>query len=407
LAGLHLRTLVPSLLACLLLGIAAHGAAADNPVSPAAADAKAVPDAKAARPAPPAAEARPALSKEMSALRDQVRTVLAAYAQAPLNTRDNTPGEILDACLALGRDAQVFDVASNQKISAVGCLSWNYAAGGFTMLTTNETGILARTGYGLQSRPAELLAMMALNHVDSGYQMRVGGFKGTIADLIKTEQSACCRDADQSLRLVGLSFYLPDSAAWKNAAGESWSLTQLVEEELNREADRSDRDMTDRLLGLTFAVQRRIKKGQPIEGVYRQAQDLVNQFQPFTLELENADGSWNARFFALRGPSRDAFGALRATALIDEWLILSLPEDRLQDPGVVRSVSYLASNLNAESSQWGRYAMSTRELDGWMHALHALTLYDARYFRPRDPVKPAVEKTAEEKKTTKDTEKRP
>ena len=233
--------------------------------------------------------------------------------------------------------------------------------------------------------------------------MRVGRFQGTIADLVKTEQWACCRDADQSLRLVGLSFYLPEDAAWNNAAGETWSLSRLVEEELNREADRSDRDATDRLLGLTYAVQRRIKKGQPIEGVYRQVQDLVNEFQPYALGLENADGSWNARFFALRGASRDAFGALRATAFIDEWLILSLPEDRLEDPGVVRSVSYLASNLNAESSQWGRYAMSTRELDGWMHALHALTLYDARYFRPRDAAKPAPEKKAAEKKAAEKT----
>jgi hypothetical protein len=52
--------------------------------------------------------------------------------------------------------------------------------------------------------------------------------------------------------------------------------------------------------------------------------------------------------------------------------------------------------------------MSTRELDGWMHALHALSLYDARYFRPRDPVvKPPAEKKSEEKKTAEGTEKRP
>ncbi len=398
-----LTILLPATLtACLVLaGVAALSRAADDPAPPAAKD------AKKDQPAPPAADAKPALSKEMSALRDQLRAVLAAYAQAPLNTRDNTPGEILDACLALGVKAQVFDVASNQKINAVGCLCWNYPANGARILTTNETGILARTGYGLQSRPAEFLAMLALNHVDAGYEMRVGPFKGTIADLVKTEQSACCRDADQSLRLVGLSYYLPEETAWTSAAGESWSLARLVGEELNREVDRSDRDATDRLLGLTYAIQRRSKKGQPIDGVYRQVQDLLHEFQPYALDLENADGSWNARFFALRGGSRDAFGALRATAFIDEWLILSLAEDRLADPGVVRSVGYLASNLNAESSQWGRYAMSTRELDGWMHALHALTLYDARYFRPRDAAKPAPEKKPAEKKAAEKTKRLP
>ena len=149
-----------TLTACLVQGgVAAPCWAADNLAPPA------TQDTKAALPAPPAADVKPALSKEMSALRDQLRAVLAAYAQAPLNTRDNTPGEVLDSCLAMGLGAQVFDVASNQKINAVGCLCWNYPANGFKLLTTNETGILARTGYGLQSRPAELLAMLALNRV--------------------------------------------------------------------------------------------------------------------------------------------------------------------------------------------------------------------------------------------------
>ncbi len=100
-----LKILAPATLtACLVLGgVAALSRAADDPASPAAQD------TKPGKSAPPAADASPALSKEMSALRDQLRAVLAAYAQAPLNTRDNTPGEILDACLALGLGAQVFE----------------------------------------------------------------------------------------------------------------------------------------------------------------------------------------------------------------------------------------------------------------------------------------------------------
>ena len=185
-------------------------------------------------------------------------------------------------------------------------------------------------------------------------------------------------------------------------AFEQRSLLEGVHER-DHAAGRDQQPLPDRLLGLTCAVQRRVKKGQPIEGVYRQAQDLVNEYQPYALGLENGDGSWNARFFALRGASGDAFGGLRATAFIDEWLIVSLPEGRLEDPGMVRSVSYLVSNLNAESSQWGRYPMSTRELDGWMHALHALRLYDTRFFRPRDAAKPAPDKKPAEKKAAEKT----
>ena len=63
-----LKILLPATLtACLVLGgVAGLCRAADDAASPAAQD------TKAAQPAPPAADAGPALSKEMSALRDQL-----------------------------------------------------------------------------------------------------------------------------------------------------------------------------------------------------------------------------------------------------------------------------------------------------------------------------------------------
>ena len=341
---------------------------------------------------------KPELSKEMVALRDRLRQALAAFRPTPLNTRDHTPDDILLGCLAFGADAQVLDVASNQRINAIGMLCWNFPASGAQLLTTNETGVLARVGYGLQSRPGEFLAMLALSRIPPDYEIKVAKFHGTVADLLQPEKLSCLAGTDQSLRLVGLSYYTTDDAGWKNQIGEDWSVARLVEEELARAVDRSDRDATDRLLGLSFAVDRRIKRNQPVDGVFRQAQEHVAEFQQYALGLENPDGSWHPRFFAVRGTSRDSLGTLRSTGHVLEWLVLSLPEDRLEDAAVVRSVNYVAGALGAATNRWGQAWMTPRETDAYAHALHALVLYDLRCFKPRDPAKPPAESKPPAKK---------
>lgn len=339
----------------------------------------------------PAKLAAPASDKQldaaMSALRDRVRQTLARYIQQPINTSENTAGEVLDYCLAFDVDAEVrYGNNAGNPINAIGCLCFNYPCGGYEILAQGEKGKpVARTGYGLQRHPGQLLAVLAQSAVPLTYEIRIGDFKGTIADLVESEKLACRSGGNLAHRLIAMSFYIRNGETWTSASGEEWSVERLLKEELARKPASDRSDIADHLTGLSFALQRRTRQDKPIDGQWKRAEKYVADFQQYAMELQNGDGSWHPNFFAARGAARDPSGTLRSTGHILEWLVFSLPAERLNDPRVVRSVSYLTGSLSESYGRWNVTATSPNEVDSVAHALHALRLYDKRYFKQFEP----------------------
>lgn len=336
-----------------------------------------------------AAASKPTLSKEMTELRDRVRQAVGVGYRLPFNTRDNTPGEIMDFCLAYGCLAEVADGASAQKLNGVGALCWNYPCRGYQLFLFDDGRFMPRVGYGLQRQPSEFLAFLALSMVNADYELHADKHRGTVADLVDYEKSSCQSGGNLSFKLIGLSYYVPEGETWQTKSGEKWSVERLVREELRRSPDLSTSDATNRLMALSFAVHRRIKRKQPVDGPFRKAQEHVSDYHQYALNLQNPDGSWNGEFFAMKGASNDLAASLRSTGHIAEWLVYSLPDDRLQDPQVLRSVAYLAQVLNSRGSGWNLGMMAPRDIDAVMHATLALSTYDQRVFRPFDPETPS------------------
>ncbi len=340
------------------------------------------PDSPAAKP-PDSSAARPELSKEMAALRDRVRRTVAAYFHQPVNTADNTPAEILAFCLAFGCDTEVrYGNSAGQAASGVGCLCWNYPCAGYQLLTSDGRRPVARVGYGLQQYPAQLLGVLALASVPAKYEIRIGEFKGTVADLAAAEQLDCRPGSDLSHVLMGMAFYAREGETWKSRAGETWSVERLLKEELARPFASHSADATNRLMGISCAVQRQGRLGKPLEGEFARAEKYIAQYQGYALSLQNSDGTWHPTFFAAKGAGNDAWGTLRSTGYIVEWLAFSLPEGRLEEPQVVKSVAWLTSLLESYASRWNAAASTPRDVESVGHALHALRIYDRRVFKP-------------------------
>lgn len=387
-----------ALVACaFVLTTAASASAAEAQAAeePAAADEPAAKSEQAAESKPAETEpAPPELSPQMAALREGARKALATVARQPLNTRDHTPGDVIQSCLAFGVSANV-ELAgpSGKPINAIGCLCWNYPCAGYRLLRVSDGQVVARLGFGLQARPSQLLAVLAQSRVPDDYEIRVSGLRGTVADLVQSEKLNCRDGYDLSSTLIGLAHYVADAEDWENDLGETWSVDRLVDEELGRSADTGESDVTDRLMGLSYAVDRRVHRRRPVDGAFLRARDHVAKFQDYALGLQNPDGSWHPSFFANRGTSRDTAGTLRSTGHILEWLAFSLPEERLEDPRVVRSVAYVTRLLGDQRSRGSLASMGARDLAGVMHAAHALAIYDRRAFEPRAPGEAESEKT--------------
>ena len=180
---------------------------------------------------------------------------------------------------------------------------------------------------------------------------------------------------------------------WKNDLDETWSIQRMIDDELGQPTAVASDGGLNRLLGISYAVACRAKRGQPLEGSFLRAQKYIGQCQEYALRQQNADGGWGPYFLAARAASPDAAAELRSTGRVLEWLALSLPEEKLTDPHVVSAVEYVLGLVGSQRYQWNAPSLSTQEIVSLGHALHALAIYDQRAFAPFDVnEKPAGEK---------------
>jgi hypothetical protein len=334
--------------------------------------------------AKPAAKPKRELSPALAALRDRVRPTLAMHQKQPFNTGENSATEIMSFCLAFGCGAEVsLEGSEGRRINGITSLCWNYPCSGFEMLGPGQGHVAARIGYGCQEQPGEFLAMLALAHVPSNYPIRAGKDVRTVADLVALEQLMCRAGSDMSLKLIGLSFYV-DEPEWKNDLGETWSIERIIREELAQPIVTAPEGGLNRLLGLSYAVARREKRKQPIEGQFERAQSFLADFHRFAMQQQNSDGSWGPYFLAAKSASADAASQVRTTGRVLEWLAVSLSDKQLEEAGVVNAVDYVTGLLGSQRYQWNTPSLSTREIVAVGHALHGLMVYDERVFKPAD-----------------------
>ena len=201
------------------------------------------------------------------------------------------------------------------------------------MLGFRHKHVAARIGYGYQEHPGEFLAMLAMARVPDDYPVRVGQDVRKVADLVEAEKLGCRSGGDSSLKLIGLAYYVADPE-WKNDLGETWSIARMIETEIAQPIVTAPEGGLNRLMGLSYAVAHRARRGQPIEGQFRRAKDYLDKFHEYALRLQNADGSWGPYFFAAKAQSPDEASQLRSTGRVLEWLAMSLPEQKLADSRV-------------------------------------------------------------------------
>jgi hypothetical protein len=391
---------ISCLLGALIIAPGAAARSADEQPAPAApADEAATPGPKAQpgeKPqAAPKEQAKKELSPSLAALRDRVRRTVAVQRQQPFNTRENTVADIAHFCLALGCEAEVLNVGQNgQKVNGITCLCWNLPCGGYEPLMFYEGHLAPRVGFGYQEAPGQLAAVLALSHVPADYPARAGETVRTVADLIESEKLACRSGADLSLKLIALSFYVQEPT-WKNSLGEEWSIQRMVKQELNRPMINSAQRASLRLLGLTCALERQARNKAPIEGELLRAKKYVEESQDYALRGQNGDGSWG------RADGRDYAATLASTGHVLEWLVSSLPAERLEAPEVVKAVEFVDSLLSSQRYRGSVASLSSQEIGAVMHAAHSLVVYDQRVFQPFDPPAAAVPQKAEKQKVEK------
>ncbi len=333
--------------------------------------------------APPYRSARPAPGQRASAPdlvhvdpRDQLRSnidrVLEHYRGRPLNTRDHTPWEVMHWIVAYGIDAEVQNASQRgQAVTAIGWLCFNRPSQGQRLFYLSGLELRASHGPGVQGHEGQFLAMLAQAKLKTDYPIHVNGREFTVADLIEAEKRTCRAGTELTFKLIALNHYLQADATWENELGQRWDIERLVREELAQPVRGAACGGTHRLGGLSLALRKRVRKGLPLEGDFARANEYIRQYEKYALKLQNSDGSFSTQWFHGRGTNPDAGRRLKTSGHILEWLTLSLTEEELEQPKLVRAANYLTQLLwRGRTRRW--------EVGPLGHGLHALSLYRQR-----------------------------
>jgi hypothetical protein len=322
------------------------------------------------------------LTPELATLRDKLRKALELSYPRHQNTRENSPWEVMHAIIAYGVDTQLFkNGPTGDKVNAVGWLCYNYPCNGEKMLFVNRGKIEARRGVGLQGHYGQFLAILAQSHVKSDYPMYVAGKEFTLNDLIEHEKENCTAGEELTFKLIALMHYLDSDATWKSKDGQDWSIQRLIQEELKQPIRGAACGGTHRLMGFSYAVNKRIQRGKPVVGQFQRAQRFIQDYHKYTFSLQNADGSFSTEWFVRKGETPDIDRRLKTSGHILEWIAFSVNDEELRDPRMVKAADYVASLLmKHDGHKW--------EIGPLGHGLHALAIYNARMFKDNQFTRP-------------------
>ena len=304
----------------------------------------------------------------------RIRKCLDFYYSRLLNTRDDSPWSVMHHMIAWGSDAQIWIGGyKGKQVSAIGWLCANGACENERLLTLDNGTIEPRIGPGLQGHEGQFLAMLAQARVQQKQPINVDGYEFTVQDLIDQEKRSCVPNTELTFKLIGLSHYLHTDDSWKSADGDHWDIPRLIREEIRQPINGVTCGGTHRLMGMSYAVRRRMQDGLPIDGEYARAAKYTADFREFAYKLRTPEGSFSTDFFRSARHEGDMNRKLKTTGHILEWIIFSSPHEELQDPRLVRALDLL--------TQW---LVDNRYFD-WDtgplgHAIRALALYDERVY---------------------------
>ncbi len=321
----------------------------------------------------------PVLTPELQQLRDKVQRALKLYYPRHQSARDNTPWEVMHAIIAYGVDTQLFKTTpGSEKVNAIGWMCYNHPCAGDQMLLVDHGKVDARRGVGVQGHAGQFLAILAQSHVKSDYPLHVSGKDFTLQDLIEHEKETCVAGEELTFKLIALMHYLDSDSTWRTRDGQQWSIQRLVHEELKQPIRGAACGGTHRLMGFSYAVNKRIQRGKPMVGEFTRAQKFIQDYHRYTFSLQNPDGSFSTEWFTRAGNNPDIDRRLKTSGHILEWLAFSLSDDELRDPRTVKAVDYLATILlQNDRHKW--------EIGPLGHGLHSLSIYNNRVFKTAEP----------------------
>ena len=230
--------------------------------------------------------------------------------------------------------------------------------------------------YAFQGHPGQFLSILAEADVPREFMFATSGGPVTLEDVIRDTQKEVNTREELTWVLWGLQHYLPLDARWTSQSHDEWSLEKLVEIEASAPVNGAPNGGNDRLIALTRARDKAIQSGRPLIGGWARADERIKRHLDLARQLQNADGSLSSRFYEIESLATVSTQRMATTGLTLDFLAIALPDQRLSESWVERSVNSLLDEFDKAQHQ-------QLPVETLYRSLHALMSYRDRLSRKK------------------------
>ena len=322
------------------------------------------------------------ISESLSALVS--RTLEQNLRQRELSSSTHGAWQVLHGILAYGPNFELQTPTGSQP--ALDYLLSGQSVGGFDAEQGDQFGDQKRPGLRMAMQPStkigqghrdQWLAVIAQSGLPLSTEIQGQAHTFTLDDWMRQAEFDIPRNLERefSWSLIALTAYRNTNHRWLGRDGAQYSTESLLGSELEQSLTNSVCGGTHRLIGIAMALNQRRLEGQPITGVWAEADALTTAAIQLAKENQNPDGSYSVAYLHRPGWTRDLGETLGSTGHVLEFIALAAPTETLSEPWVKRSVRRLCEVLEQCSDV-------DLECGVLYHALHGLSEYQKRMAPP-------------------------
>lgn len=297
-----------------------------------------------------------------------------------LSTNTHGAWQILHGVLAYGAPFTIETLEGERP--AIEYLLEGNPIDGFDPIAGDLIGDPPRPGLRIDLQPGtktgqghrdQWLAVLAQCGLPLHTELSVGDRSFQLADWLQQAEYDVPRNLELefSWTLIALTSYRDTDHRWTARDGIEYSTQDLLESELQQSLAESVCGGTHRLIGIAMSLNKRRNEGQPVTGVWANAETKVREAITLAEQNQNPDGSYSVAYLHRPGWTRDLGEALGTTGHVLEFLAFAASDQTLRQPWVERSVRRVCQILD-----------ECREVDlecGVLyHALHGLSEFRDR-----------------------------
>jgi hypothetical protein len=311
-------------------------------------------------------------------LLEQVNEAIDVTTRRYLTATVHTPWQIMHGLLALRENYLI--KLGDEKVKAIDWVSNRATYRGEQWFEKTRFGGRAHPytkAYAFEGHPNQLLAILSMCNLPMDHEIRAGNGTFTIADMIKHTQAEINSREEITWTLWGLSNFLGTDVSWENKYGEAWSIERLVRMQTHQPVNTAACGGTHGLFALSFARNVHVQSGKPLRGVWLEAEQKIKRYIEESKLYQNPDGSFSTSYFKGRNSSRDFQTRLGSSGHTLEFLMLAMPDNRLNEQWVRNGIAALARDL----IDHGR---DPAECGALYHAMDGLVIYRDRVMPPSE-----------------------